>query len=316
MKIQLGISTNFAIKRWADPEDWVRVVVQELGLRLIQFSFDQFDPRSAPDIAAAYGYRVRNACEKYGARIHSTFTGLSIYSHNLLFHPLPEGRRDGADWFEKSFALTRELGAGAIGGPYGGMDLKTFNDPNRYGKAKELAEEALVELLWRAETYGITRFYWEQTPLLREGPVGIVQTLEHLEKINRMRKGRGAEFALCLDVGHAISPDASGDDRDPYAWLERLASHAPMIHLQQTDGRYDRHWPFTAAFNSDGIIHADKVLESLCKSSDGDSVLFIEVVHPFEEKDSRVLQDMIETVAYWRDALDARFRSEQGGWVG
>jgi len=303
MNIRLGISTNFAIKRWADPEDWVRIVAKDLGLEQIQFSFDQFDPRSRQDIMAAYAYRVRNACEKYGARIHSTFTGLSIYPHNLLYHPLAEGREDAVDWFVKAFAMTRELGADAIGGPYGGMDLATFRDPERREEIEVLAEEVLVRLLWLAEDYGIKTFYWEQTPILREGPVGIDSTRRHLERINRLRGGKGAEFALCLDVGHAISPDAGAEDRDPYRWLESLAPQAPIIHLQQTDGRYDRHWPFTAGSKSRGIIDADKVLRAIRTSGAADTLLLIEVGHPFEEQDDRVWQDVAESVEYWREAL-------------
>jgi hypothetical protein len=31
---------------------------------------------------------------------------------------------------------------------------------------------------------------------------------------------------LCLDVGHQCVPGTSGQDRDPYAWLEQLGSAA------------------------------------------------------------------------------------------
>jgi len=76
MKWKLGISTNFAIKRWPDPEDWIRIVKQELGMDIVQFSFDQFDPRGYPESVAAYSFRVRNACAKQGVGIHSNVHGL------------------------------------------------------------------------------------------------------------------------------------------------------------------------------------------------------------------------------------------------
>lgn len=312
MKRELGISTNFAIKRWSDPEDWLRIVKQEFGLDIIQFSFDQFDPRSHPESLAAYTYRVRNACAKYGVSIHSTFTGLSIYPHNLLMHPLWEGRRDGMDWFEKAFSMTQALGADAVGGPYGGMDIPSFQSVSRREEIIRTAEEAFVYLLEQAPRFGIKTFYWEQTPIRREGSVDMAGTLNHLGHINALRAPGSADFALCLDVGHAISPNAADSDKDPYLWLERLAPYAPIIHLQQTDGLYDRHWPFTEANNAVGIIEADRVLGSIRKSGVGETLLLIEVGHAFEENDAKVLSDLKETVEYWQDAL-ARDKKSRGG---
>jgi hypothetical protein len=309
---ELGISTNFAIKRWPNPEDWARIVKQELGLSWVQFSFDQFDPRSRPDSMRAYAYRIRNACDKYGLRIHSTFTGLSIYSHNLLMHPLPEGRADGEDWFMHAFAMTQALGADAIGGPYGGLDLPSFQSETDRDAVLKSAEEALVRLLEAAPQFGIRTFLWEQTPIRREGPVDIEGTIAHLKHVNAIRPSGSASFALCLDVGHAISPDASGIDKNPYRWLEKLAPLAPVIHLQQTDGRYDRHWPFTQANNAAGIIDGDRVLASIRKSGANQPLLCIEVGFAFEEDDGVVLRDLQETVAYWQQAL-ARDEKAQGG---
>ncbi len=303
MKRTLGISTSFAIKRWPDPEDWAAIVKQELGLDIVQFSFDQFDPRGHAESAAAYAYRARNACARHGLTVHSTFAGLAVYPHNLLMHPLEEGRRDGADWFEKAFAMTRELGADAIGGPYGGMDLPSYKDAGRRRETIRAAEEALASLLGQAPRYGIASFYWEQTPIAREGPVDRAGTLAHLERINAIRPKDGAEFRLCLDVGHAISPDAPESEKDPYSWLEKLAPYAPMIHLQQTDGRYDRHWPFTEERNEQGVIEADRVLGAIRKSGAADPLLLIEVGHAFEEDDDRVLNDLRESVRYWKDAI-------------
>ncbi|WP_276354549.1 sugar phosphate isomerase/epimerase family protein [Cohnella caldifontis] len=303
MQLKLGVSTGFAIKRWADPGDWVRIVKEELGLDTVQFSLDQFDPRSRPDNSAAYAYRVRNACAKFGVVLHSTFTGLSIYSHNLLMHPLWEGRRDGVDWFEKAFALTEALGASGTGGPYGGMDIASYQAVERREAIERSAEECMAYLLSQAPRYGIDTFYWEQTPIRREGPVGIEDTLRHLERMNALRDPQGAAFALCLDVGHAIAPDAEGEDRDPYRWLEKLAPYAPIIHLQQTDGRYDRHWPFTPEFNDKGIIDGVRVLEAIRRSGTDGALLLIEVGHPFEESDAKVLGDMKRTADYWRESL-------------
>ena len=43
-RLHLGINTCFAVKRWPEPEQWVRIVKHELGLDCCQFSFDLVDP--------------------------------------------------------------------------------------------------------------------------------------------------------------------------------------------------------------------------------------------------------------------------------
>lgn len=310
---KFGISANFAIKRWADPEDWARIVKDVLGLDIVQFSFDQFDPRSHPDSLDAYCYRVRNACAKHGVTLHSTFTGLSIYSHNLLMHPLWEGRRDGVDWFEKAMAMTQKLGASGIGGPYGGLDLPSAAAEERRSAILREAEESLLYLLRQAPRYGIDTFYWEQTPIRREGPVEIEATARHLERINAMLGPQDARFALCLDVGHAIAPGAGEEDRNPYLWLEKLARYAPIVHLQQTDGRYDRHWPFTPERCREGIIDGDRVLAALRRAGATDALLLLEIGHPFEERDDHVLRDLELSVEYWRNAMKRAMSSGKNG---
>ena len=39
-----GINLGFAIKRWPQPQQWARVVRDELDLDTVQFSFDLLDP--------------------------------------------------------------------------------------------------------------------------------------------------------------------------------------------------------------------------------------------------------------------------------
>lgn len=306
MRIHFGISAGFTIKRWADPEDWVNIVKNKLGLDLVQFSFDQFDPRGNTECVETYCHRLKNACRKYDVKIHSTFTGLSIYSHNLLYHPLLEGRLDGIDWFNKAFKMTQLLSVSATGGPFGGMDVISFRDPSKRKHLEGWALEALVNLLQMAGQYGIKEFYWEPTPVRREGPVTIDETRELLEKVNGLAGQGAAQFALCLDTGHATNPSTSPTNRDPYLWIEQMGKYAPVLHLQQSDGRLDRHWPFTTENNAAGIIEADKVLDALDSSGTDEITLFVEVGHPFEEDDDKVLVEITQSVNYWRQALTRR----------
>ncbi|MEH7224743.1 TIM barrel protein [Bacillus sp. JJ1566] len=303
MKITLGISTGFTIKRWTNPTYWVPLIKEELGLDLIQFSFDQLDPRSTKAAVDEYCNCVVNQCNKYGLEIHSTFTGLSIYSHNLLYHPLENGRRDGIDWFEKSFEITKILGCHATGGPIGGMDIHTFKYEEDYTHIKKCGEEALVYLLRKAKQNGIIDFYWEATPVEREGAITIEDTRRFIGKINNLVGEEGAKFSLCFDMGHTTNPSLTSQEKDPYLWIEKLSDTIPIIHLQQTDGKLDRHWPFTEKNNKKGTVDASKLVKTLEHIDKKEIVLLLELGHPFEENDDLVLKEIKESVEYWKNSL-------------
>ncbi|MGC9054682.1 MAG: hypothetical protein ACP5KS_12465 [Candidatus Hydrogenedens sp.] len=44
MPIVLGINTGFAINRFVEPDDWTRIVSEELGLQVVQFTADLLNP--------------------------------------------------------------------------------------------------------------------------------------------------------------------------------------------------------------------------------------------------------------------------------
>ena len=58
-RLHLGINTCFAVKRWPEPEQWVRIVKHELGLDCCQFSFDLVDPLLDESTTKAYADAVR-----------------------------------------------------------------------------------------------------------------------------------------------------------------------------------------------------------------------------------------------------------------
>jgi len=111
---------------------------------------------------------------------------------------------------------------------------------------------------------------------------------------------------LCLDVGHMCVPGTSGPDRDPYAWLRSLGPSAPVVQLQQSDTEGDHHWPFTDRYNAVGRIAADRVIDALGEGGVEESALLLEVIPPFEQPDDEVLEDLVRSIDYWREALARR----------
>jgi hypothetical protein len=48
MRARLGINNCFALKRWPRPEDWARVVREDLGLQLVELSLDLVEGLDVP----------------------------------------------------------------------------------------------------------------------------------------------------------------------------------------------------------------------------------------------------------------------------
>lgn len=104
---------------------------------------------------------------------------------------------------------------------------------------------------------------------------------------------------------------AAAEDGEPYLWLERLGCYSPIIHLQQTANIASAHLPFTARHNATGIIHPRAVLEALARSYTQPEnpllpprcpaiYLTIEVFAPTAALPVDILEDLDESVRYWR----------------
>lgn len=105
---------------------------------------------------------------------------------------------------------------------------------------------------------------------------------------------------------------AKKEDGDCYEWLRRLGRYAPIIHLQQTDGRASAHKPFTKAENAAGIIKGKAVLEALKQSYDRETedekmpkpcrqvCLTLELFSETAQTSREILRNYEESVRYWR----------------
>ena len=295
---RLGINTCFAVKRWPQPERWAALVRDELGLDLVQHSLDLVDLDAPPGEVAAQGARLREACAAVGLTLHSTFTGLAAYSSNLLLHPDPAARERARAWYRRVIDFTAAAGAGSTGGHIGAYCVDDWRDP---AARRELWAEltgSLGGLAAYARDRGLSALMAENLAAAREP-----STIEMMSSLLTGGDEAHVPVTLCLDVGHQCVPGTPGDDRDPYAWLERLGRRAPVVQLQQADGQADHHWPFTPETNATGIISAERVLAALDASGATDVALVLEVIPAFEQDDDEALADLVQSARYWRDAL-------------
>lgn len=94
-------------------------------------------------------------------------------------------------------------------------------------------------------------------------------------------------------------------------WLAELGAYAPIVHLQQSDGKSSPHWNFTRLRNASGIIDAPAVLRALKAAYDApvepdmpprvDEIAL--TLEPFISTAADVREDIkeiTESVAYWR----------------
>ncbi|MFQ1020809.1 sugar phosphate isomerase/epimerase family protein [Tardisphaera saccharovorans] len=300
VKFHLGLNNCWAIKRWPVPSEWADLY-RKMDVKNVQFSFDLLDPRSKP-VVLEYGIgQVNDAVAKYGLYLQSTFTGLIPYSMNFLAHPDPVMRADALDWYMEAIRVTKLLGAKMTGGHMGAKSVADYEDKARANAVDQALFEAVKSMRVHAKQEGLEALLWEPMPVPRETPWSLEEASLVLKRAN---EGEGVPLKLAIDMGHQCT--LKGSDGDPYRWLAQLGAESPVIHLQQTDGKADRHWPFAREYNEIGIMKPDKVIESLERSGAKEVYAFVEYIPPSEEDDKKVLENVEETVKLWKEYAQDR----------
>ena len=301
-KISLGINNSFAVNRYPEPEEWTRIV-RDFGLKHVQFFADLIEPSIfGPDATEKLVEKTNRACRDNGIKIHDVFGGTMVRWYNFLLHPEEEVRRDALRWFEKYIGLAADLRSTGCGCFLGSFSFRDLNNPERYNSLLDEAIERWHVLAKLAKDKGLSCLMFEPMSIPREVPCTIDQAKELYERLN---DGSELPVKLCLDVGHGAYRSGSEDDRNPYAWVRELSPMAPVIHIQQTDGKSSKHWPFTPQFNKIGIIEAGKVIEAIEDSGAEEVLLVLEVFSSFfEPGDTQVIEDLRMSVDYWRGYVE------------
>ncbi|MCL4396613.1 MAG: sugar phosphate isomerase/epimerase [Chloroflexi bacterium] len=291
----LGTNVGFANRAFPEPAAWAQIVARDLGLKEVQFSFDLLDPLLPEPGRSAACYEITSAVTKYGLTMHSTFTGGIIYSQNHLAHPNPNVRAQANSWYQGALQVTSMLGAEGCGGHVGGMSAADYDDPRRRGYVRSELIEAVRNLTLLAARLGQKYFLWEFMPSPREIPHTPEEAVELMQEVN---EGAALPVYLCFDVGHCNSYDFETPG-DPHAWLEKLLPYSPVVHLQQTDGKADHHWPFSREYDTAGIVKPQRIVD-IVKSSPFETVyLLFEFGHAFDAPDSQVIDEHKQSVERW-----------------
>jgi len=294
MAYRLGINMGFAVNKYIEPEVWSYIVAEELGLKYVQFTADLLNPFWPTDYTDSQIKRIIAAKEKHGITIESIFTG-ALTRVNHFMHPDEDARLFWMKWFERLLEIGAAFEASSLGSHFG---ILTFDSYDHFIKRECLIEKAVrawQKLSLRAKELGYKYLLFEPMSVPREMGNTVADTLLLMERVN---SGSSIPMYCCLDIGHAPDPD----ERDPYPWILKLGSVSPIIHVQQTVLNRSNHSPFTAEFNSNGIIQGERVLEALKASGNTDALLCLEIFHREHfDTEFRIIEDLKESVCYWRN---------------
>jgi len=155
--------------------------------------------------------------------------------------------------------------------------------------------DAVVWLARRASKSGLNCLLWELMPSASEPPHHPKEAEAILSEVNALTP---IPVRLCLDLGHCCASDLPAPG-DPEEWLRRLLPWTRMVHLQQTDGTEDRHWPFTPAYNSRGIIDPRSIIEIVYDSPEDTVDLVFEFAHPMTAPPRQVVNDYRQSIELW-----------------
>jgi sugar phosphate isomerase/epimerase len=297
MEVQLGINTGFALNRYTAPQQWIPLVAETFGLRLVQFTADLLNPAWPDDIITGQLQQMKALLDKYGVRVPHTFTS-AFTRVNHLSHPDPRLRAYWVDWFKRFVDISVALGAASMGSHFGILTVPDLQDGQTRVERFRQTIAGWHEIAAYAAGKGLSYLTWEPMSIARE----YGETMAEAGRIHQaVNSGSPLPFKLCLDVDHGDVASPNPADTDPYAWLATFATEAPIIHVKQTSANKHGHWPFAPPYNEAGRITPERLLTALEGAGVEKVTLLLEL--SFREREpyeSRVVQDIMASVDYWR----------------
>lgn len=298
--MKLGLNLSFAIKRWVEPEILAEVIKDGLNVIDVQFTWDQINPWWPENQRNELAREYRESFEMKGIKIHGYFAGSSAYCYPQLLAPLKIQREIAIEYFKRAIDTAIELGTDIIGSPLGSLSNKDAYDRERRKIIYEETLKNLRDISRYAKEKGIREIHVECTPLETEFPSTPEEANKFIEDINEVSE---VPIKLLIDWGHALFKPLYGDDADMIEWLEKCKNNIGAVHIQQTDGNWDRHWDFT----KDGIVTKECIEKSNAIKELDNCYQFLEVVPIYEDKDENVLVGMKETMNYLNNVFEVEY---------
>ena len=297
MAFTLSVNTNPFVNRFAEPEDLIGVLADDVGIGHIQLVHEFINPSWRAATVKRLTDRMAKACAAKRAKITSIMTG--PYGRlNHFAHPDAEVREYYVNWFKGMADIAGDLGTPAIGTQFGIFTFKDFDDVKRRGELMKIALECWREVARHAQQRGLAWLFWEPMSVGRE----LGHTLKHTQSLQDWIDGSDLPIPLkpMVDIDHGDVTSSNPADVDPYAWAKDFATQSPIIHIKQSTMNKGGHWPFTAQYNKDGRITPEKLIAAVAAGGSTSNELCLELAfREREPTDRSVVAAIRESVAYW-----------------
>jgi D-erythrulose 1-phosphate 3-epimerase len=297
MGFSLSVNTNPLVNRFAEPEDVVAVLVDEIGIGHIQLVHEFIDPSWDAKTVKRLTDRLAKSCVAKRAKITSIMTG--PYGRlNHFAHPDKDVRAYYIQWFKGMADIAADLDCPAIGTQFGIFTFKDFDDDVRRTALMQIALDCWCKVAEHAKTKGLTWMFWEPMSVGRELGHTLQSTHDLQNWINAAKLPIPLKPMVDIDHGDVTSPNPR--DIDPFAWARDFATQSPIIHIKQSTMNKGGHWPFTAQYNENGRITPEKLLNAVRAGGGTNNELCLEFAfREREPTDRSVVAALKESVAFW-----------------
>ncbi len=297
MSYTLSVNTNPFVNRYAEPEDLIRTLTQDVGIGHIQLVHEFINPSWDAKTINRLTARMAKSCAIYKANITSIMTG--PYGRlNHFGHPDEDVREYYLRWFKTMADVAADLNCPAIGSQFAILTYADHDDTERNRSIMEKALACWHKLAEHAQRRGLKYLFWEPMSVSRE----FGHTLKTTQDLQEWITASNPAIPLVpmIDIDHGDVSSANKADIDPYAWAKLFASQSPIIHIKQSSMNKGGHWPFTAQHNEGGRIQPEKLLQAMQAGGSQTNELCLEL--SFKERepaDRAVVAAITESVAFW-----------------
>jgi sugar phosphate isomerase/epimerase len=294
----LGVNLGFAVNRFPEPEDWIPLVSEQIGVRRVQFVADLLNPSLPGKIRSQKVRKINSLCEKHGVAIESAFTG-AFTRVNHFGSADPEIRSYWKRWFFDYLEQSVDMGVTNIGGHPGILSQINNDDPVMRTKMLNQIAACWQEVFEFGAKIGLDFIGWEPMSIERE----IGHTIIDAQNFQDLLNANGNNFRVCLDLDHGDLTSPNSEDRDPVAWIRHFSTDIGLLHLKQTTPDRRRNMPFTKENNQAGTVNAELIISELARAQVPSCSMFLEL--GFRERnpdDKSVVSATKESVAYWIDS--------------
>ncbi len=297
MSFTLAVNANPFVNRFAEPEDLIGTLADEVGIGHIQLVHEFINPSWQGKTIKRLTDRMARALAAKRAKITSIMTG--PYGRlNHFTHPDAEVRDYYVAWFKGMTDIAGDLGCPAIGTQYGILTYRDHDDPVRRDEIMKIGLDCWRDVAEHAKSRGLSLVFWEPMSVGRE----LGHTIADCQALQDWIDAANLPlpFKPMVDIDHGDVTSSNPQDTDPYAWARSFATQSPIIHIKQSTMNKGGHWPFTAQYNKDGRITPERLLDAIKSGGGADNELCLELAFREREPADRQVVDAVrESVAFW-----------------